>query len=285
MKKGKIAVITACAVVLILGGIIGLSKVFETSWQNENTVENSLDAQIIENSEMKIDYPYTISEKSLTEEEYPNIISYQEAANIAGEAILYLSGVTEHQKVAGEIVLKQEKHGYEKMTEDYSIITGETIYTDEYLGYSYSNIIDLDLSNETCPKYIRIYCSVNAETGEIISIFIDDYSKYGQDYYKVEEQFPLAEMRELSQSETDNTLDYINQIVDVLGWECNPVAYSMVERGSQDGLVYYVNILFDNNRIYEFKISNEDGIVEKGSLLSVDWSWMPAGAFDFTYIN
>ena len=64
-KKGKIAVITACAVVLILGGIIALSKVFETSWQQESTVDNILDAEIVDSNESVFNYPYVSRQQAV----------------------------------------------------------------------------------------------------------------------------------------------------------------------------------------------------------------------------
>lgn len=77
-------------------------------------------------------YPYTVSEKSLNAEDYSGITSYQEAANIAGEAILYLSGVTEHQKVAGEINL--DIFGYGIANEGTDLSKG-IIYNESYLHH------------------------------------------------------------------------------------------------------------------------------------------------------
>lgn len=271
MKNKKIISLTVFAVVLVLAGILGLSKLFENGWQNENTIDNSLDAEIIENSEIKIDYPYTVSEKSLNAEEYPDIISYQEAANIAGEAILYLSGVTEHQKVAGEINLDIFGYGIANEGTDFS---NGIIYKESYPRYWYSNGIEIDMSDELCPKWINLSCAINAKTGEIVGIGLEDYSQNGQDYLKIDTEYMsnVWKVNQLSQNEIDNTLDYINQITDVLGWECKPVSYRMEERGTQYGMTYMADIMFDNGRGYLFEICNEDGNLKKGSLIGMFWN-------------
>ena len=271
MKNRKIALLTVLSVVIVAVGILGLSKLFETGWQNENTVDNSLDAEIVENSEMKIDYPYTISERSLNAEEYPDIISYQEAANIAGEAILYLSGVTEHQKVAGEINLDIFGYG---IANDGTDLSNGISYKESYPRYLYSSGIEIDMSNELCPKWINLSCAINAQTGEIVGIGIADYSENGQDCLKIETEYMpnVWKVNKLSQSEIENTLDYINQIVNVLGWECEPVAYHIEERGTQYGMTYMADVIFDNDRGYLFEICNEDGNLKKGSFIGMIWN-------------
>lgn len=271
MKSNKIISTTIAMVAAILIGLLGLSKIFEISWQRENTVDNSLDAEIVENSEMKIDYPYIISENSINVEEYPNIISYQEAANIAGEAILYLSGVTEHQKVAGEITLDIYGHGIANEGTD---LSEGIIYKESFPRYCYNSQIEIDMSDELCPKYIRLYCAINAETGEIVGIGLEDYSKKGQDYIKIDTEYMpnTWKVNKLSQNEIDNTLDYINQIADVLGWNCKPVSYRMEERGTPYGMAYMADIMFDNGKGYLFMICNEDGNLKKGSLIEMVWN-------------
>lgn len=271
MKNKKLITITVCLVSAVLIGMFGLSKFFENSWQQEKTVDNDLNAEIIDNGEMKIDYPYTVSERSLNSDDYPNIISYQEAANIAGEAILYLSGVTEHQKVAGEINL--DVFGYGIANEGTDLSNG-IIYKQSYPRYWYSSEIEIDMSDELCPKYIRLNCAINAETGEIVGIGLEDYSEHGQDYIKIDTEYMpnTWKVNQLSQNEIDNTLDYINQITDVLGWECKPVSYSMEERGTPYGMAYMADIMFDNGNGYLFVICNEDGNLKKGGLIEMAWN-------------
>ena len=58
MKNRKIISLTIFAVVLVAVGIIGLSKLFETTWQNENTVDNSLSAEVVDDAETVFNYPY-----------------------------------------------------------------------------------------------------------------------------------------------------------------------------------------------------------------------------------
>ena len=95
MKNKKIIPITVCLVAMVLVGMLCLSKFFETSWQRENTVDNGLTAEINSKKENSavINYPFVMDNNSIKPEAFSNIISCQEAVNIAGEAILYLSGI------------------------------------------------------------------------------------------------------------------------------------------------------------------------------------------------
>lgn len=58
MKNKKLIAITVCLVAAVLIGMFGLSKFFETTWQRENTVDNSLSAEITEDNETVFNYPY-----------------------------------------------------------------------------------------------------------------------------------------------------------------------------------------------------------------------------------
>ena len=58
MKNRKVALLTVLSVVIVAAGILVLSKLFENGWQNENTVDNSLDAEIVDSSESVFNYPY-----------------------------------------------------------------------------------------------------------------------------------------------------------------------------------------------------------------------------------
>ena len=50
MKNKNIISLTIFAVVLVAAGMLGLSKFFENAWQRESTVDNNLNAEIINNS-------------------------------------------------------------------------------------------------------------------------------------------------------------------------------------------------------------------------------------------
>ena len=183
MKNKKIVPMTIAMVAVVLIGMLGLSKAFEITWQQENTVDNGLTAEINSKEENSavINYPFVMDNNSIQPEAFSNIISCQEAVNIAGEAILYLSGITEHQKIPGQLSLLKQR----RVVVNNSKTADETgtIIKDRhtYIRYSYSLRADTDLSDEDCPKYIQVNCVIDAEKGEIISILIEDYSKYGQD--------------------------------------------------------------------------------------------------------
>ena len=273
MKNKKIIPITVCLVAMVLVGMLCLSKFFETSWQRENTVDNGLTAEINSKKENSavINYPFVMDNNSIKPEAFSNIISCQEAVNIAGEAILYLSGITEHQKIPGQLSLLKQR----RVVVNNSKTADETgtIIKDRYnyIRYSYSLRVDTDLSDEDCPKYIQVNCVVDAEKGEIISILIENYSKYGQDYQKIKDEYMpyVTEKRELTQSEIDRNLDYINQIINAFGWTAEPVSYKMTEQTTPYGKVYNADILLDNGEAYVFMICSEDGIMEKDSLIAV----------------
>ena len=63
MKNKKIISLTIFAVVLVAVGILGLSKVFENGWQNENTIDNSLDAEIMDAGESVFNYRFITPEE------------------------------------------------------------------------------------------------------------------------------------------------------------------------------------------------------------------------------
>ena len=117
MKNKKIIPLTIAMVAVVLIGMLGLSKFFETTWQNENTVDNSLSAEVVDDIETAFNYPYINKEIAENMEEKnwfveamlrrdsfdsipvpENAITYQQAANIIGDAITYACGFTGHQK-------------------------------------------------------------------------------------------------------------------------------------------------------------------------------------------
>ena len=59
MKNKKIIPLTITIVAVALMVMLGLSKFFETSWQNENTVDNVLSVNTNKSDELSnFDYPY-----------------------------------------------------------------------------------------------------------------------------------------------------------------------------------------------------------------------------------
>ena len=105
MKNKKLIPITVCLVVAVLVGMLGLSKFFETTWQNENTVDNSLSAEVVDDVETIFDYPFVIDNGETIDWDNKYMttppegaITWQQAANVAGETLKYMFGYTDHQK-------------------------------------------------------------------------------------------------------------------------------------------------------------------------------------------
>lgn len=202
MKKGKIAIITACAVVLILGGIIALSKVFETSWQKESTVNNSLDADITD-AETSFDYPYITYEEAgkIAEKDFfitamlrnykndyipvpDGAITYQQAVNTVGEAVTYTTGLMGHQKNTsfihccerqiGHIYSKNDPVARHRLGYDY-------IYRDVQNGpvktvYCYNNFNEQLFDENGSFVDTAVSALVDVFTGEIYELDIN-YNK------------------------------------------------------------------------------------------------------------
>ena len=116
MRNKKLIPITACLVAAVLIGMLGLSKFFETSWQQENTIDNNLNAEIVDSSESLYNYPYISPEEAMAKGSqimFSDILFYdtqdivlseeigiscQEAVNKVGEDIKYLTGFKNHTK-------------------------------------------------------------------------------------------------------------------------------------------------------------------------------------------
>ena len=182
MKNRKIALLTVLSVVIVAAGILGLSKFFETCWQNENTVDNSLDAEIVDSSESVFNYPY-INAQMLENDKNSfwnniigitsdivsvpeNAISYQEAVNTAGEAIQYITGYMNHQK-ATAFVDCQMWTRYLGVNSPL-VSNEESVNTDETLTvYKY---VFLEDANNDKHFEVDIYATVDPFTKEIYSI-------------------------------------------------------------------------------------------------------------------
>ena len=185
MKNKKLISITVCLVAAVLVGILGLSKFFESTWQNENTVDNSLDAEIVDSSESVFNYPYITAQMLENDKSLPwnniigitsdvvpvpeNAISYQEAANIAGEAIQYITGYMNHQK-ASAFVDCQLWHRYisDNSPLDFSV---DKVHSEELTVYKYVILEDTDNDKHF---EVDIYATVDPFTKEIYSINFKD---------------------------------------------------------------------------------------------------------------
>ncbi len=115
MKNKKVISLTVLLIGTVIVGVIGLSKLVESSWQTTAGKENHLtvNKDNLQTEESTFDYPYVnysqlnaedkelyktfehISDSILPENKE---FTYQQVANKLGEAIKYLTGYTEHQK-------------------------------------------------------------------------------------------------------------------------------------------------------------------------------------------
>lgn len=175
MKNKKIISITVCLVAAVLVGMLGLSVFFESTWQHTEQTDNNLSVEIVEDVESVFDYPYKrgieVSEDDLERLQmnlilaYPlkdfsnDMISYQQASNIAGEVLKFIYGCTEHQTDIAIIELID----FAKMYDEEDI----EVYYKEFYLYGYR--IAYDNKSE-----LEYQCGVDPYTGDVIYIFSRD---------------------------------------------------------------------------------------------------------------
>lgn len=129
MKTKKVIALTIAIVVVVLVGVLGLSRIFEVSWQNTGESENNLnvDESNLNRETIVIDYPYymlndyTVFQDKAFEDVYADVCgmykrtsdeydylfkdftvpqghyNHQDIANMCGEAIKYLYGRSDLQ--------------------------------------------------------------------------------------------------------------------------------------------------------------------------------------------
>lgn len=167
MKNKKIIPLTITIVAVALMGMLTLSKFFETTWQNENTVDNVLNVNTNKSDELSnFDYPYldyeglinSIDKKVIEKYKvfiedpakkfiydkgwmYPDIetkISYQDVANICGEYFKYSLGISEQSAFPSYIQLYDELDGwvysYWYIGDEFTLIAYIDINTGEFKG-------------------------------------------------------------------------------------------------------------------------------------------------------
>ncbi len=206
MKNKKIVYLTAIAVALVLVGILGLSKVFENGWQNENTIDNSLDVNesnlypesinidypfymlndhdIYENSEFKQRYPQIIKMYERIEEKpdymFDNSIAsktnftHQDIANNCGEIIKYLYGRADLQNNKAAVLF-----GY--FTEENKNLLVRYWYKDEF--EIFFNPISGEIEDLEC-----------LAQGGTIKEDATDTSEWTQDYYTDDVKLDIEQM-------------------------------------------------------------------------------------------
>lgn len=256
MKKGKIAVITACAVVLILGGIIGLSKAFETSWQRENTVDNSLSAEITEDNETAFNYPYLAVNEVNSLDDVPDeiqkmycpyylnagvvesykgirqqedMMSYQDISNKAGEFLKDALGIVQHTNSAAMLI--------------YDNTDSENVH------YKYFYCAD----NET---YTVIYFfTMDAATGRIK--YIETHDSRAVNNHKTSEKLSVTRQEE------ENIISVVNDYLILLDFKY-PIKKYYIEAKtypySENARQYTVYIRFENTPVYyQMNVREENG--------------------------
>ncbi|MBQ7902148.1 MAG: hypothetical protein IJ362_00280 [Oscillospiraceae bacterium] len=263
MKSNKIISTTIAMVAAILIGVLGLSKIFETTWQQENTVDNSLNIEINETENNVFDYRYTNiamfkQEPSSVEypmnwaienyieefEKYiiksgindkPAAISYQQAVNIAGETIKYAIGFTDHQNTVAFVERVPRiniKYKYTDNIDETEELYTETLDTYECMFMVYYE----DVPTPTTPfrevKHIEIVVYIDAQTGKVLEIKIRDY-RYDRE--NVDTGFvseSVLDYRTVPSPLKEQLLSDVENILDI----CNPGEvinrYSIVELDS-----------------------------------------------------
>ena len=187
MRNKKIIPLTIAMVAVVLIGMLALSKFFETSWQRENTVDNSLDAEIADSNESVFNYPYVSRQQAVDDGYSPAyeplecveqggsvykdyMTDIQTAVNTAGENVKYLTGFTAHQTIP---VMAQLING---------IFTDDGIY-----WITFYNYLLYDTSEPVGSDYVRSYDAfIDAVSGKVITLSIGYY--FGENMY----QFPAG---------------------------------------------------------------------------------------------
>ena len=194
MKNKKIISLTIFAVVLVAVGILGLSKLFENGWQNVEQIDNKLDVEIIDSVENVFDYKYVTFENMeclekvnwFVDDKYKTdcffreqilplpdgAISYQDAANIAGNAITYTTGETSHQKNTAYLNIVPQFIG-KAYNANKELIHFNIVGYDDIDSLAQMDIFYYQSFNETIPQEektvsdIEFSVGIDVYTGEI----------------------------------------------------------------------------------------------------------------------
>ena len=246
MKNKNIISLTIFAVVLGAAGMLGLSKFFENAWQRESTVDNNLNAEIINNSKSVFNYPYAryVEMEKEDKQKYDlyyeegvnyyvtprnNEFGYQDAVNVFGETIKYLTGGTSHQKSA-TIVELEEYSRFGMDTANYKIAyiennTGFKMYIDDY-------------------------------SKEITSLFIDDLENYSTHY--ISNQITVIDTPAEKEKLMNSAFQYANE----LGIDKIIIAYRLekllrMDPSGETDIVNTVLLMTDDNRYLRFRMDDE----------------------------
>jgi len=250
MKNKKLIPITFCLVVAVLAGILGLSKFFETTWQQENTVDNSLNAEIDNSKEESIiNYPYENytrldSERKTIYDDYfyhisdtiipqkNNDFTYQNAVNITGETIKYLTGYIDHQK--DETVIELTDHQSFLPDRDVDFYTSKFVKEYENKTVIFGSMID-DATKEIWHIYYEELPPGRTTTSHA---------------YKLEYNYTAEQEKEAVQT----ALQYIQEIAPSLQF----TAYELQTGDDSNGnLIFNIVFAMENQQSVAIMITDE----------------------------
>ena len=287
MKNSKIISLTVAIVAVVLIGILGLSKVFETAWQKENTIDNSLSAEIAEQNpysnleQTDLDYPFLTFEEFMKKSDeqvyiryrdhldplwksqldwavrkrenqkyyYPetDMFTFQEIANKCGEIAKFIVGYTEQTKMPAVISY------YPADCTDGLERVGEGY---DFTGQSYFYYKFLNEDKDKALDFV-----VNAVTGEIITMCIDGeilINYIGELEYYYHQSEPSAEICNLLDERA-------NHIFEVLGVQDNVENRNYYFKGAFEHTLYnggcykyYVETVFSNGDIKTIEFLSDD---------------------------
>ena len=202
MKNKKIIPLTIAMVAVVLIGMLGLSKFFETTWQNTGESENNLDVDESNLQKQTIfDYPYIIDNGQTIDWDNQYMItpsqgtlSWQQAANIAGETIKDMFGITDHQKSTAKMCY------YNRPYTENIRFSGTTYY---YIS-EWDKEIDGDIQKVNAWAYIDAY------TGEVLLLnYVNETEK--TERANVEWQVPTDNIKKKLLKDTNDILIYLGK--------------------------------------------------------------------------
>ena len=180
MKNKNIVSLTVAIVAVVLIGMLGLSRIFETTWQQENTVDNSLNVDSDKLDEISnFDYPYIDYEglcnttDETIKERYNQVINAfmpqykderltaktdttittQQVANICGEYFKYTLGVTEHSAFPAFVTFLKSEVDYDRSTFFYLYFSDRGFSLNAWLDSSTGEILEMSSSGPILIEY------------------------------------------------------------------------------------------------------------------------------------
>ena len=287
MKNKKTITITVAIVAVMLLCILGMSRIFETTWQQENTVDNSLSAEIADTNiynnleQSEFDYPFLTQEDCINGKDeaayiryrdaidplwksqmswaiekrenrkyyYPQegMLTFQEVANKCGEIAKYIVGYTEHTKLPAVIV-------YYPADNDEGLSRVNTGY--DFTGEPYFYYFFLNENQDKSLQFI-----INAITGKVIWMNVDgeilvDYIE-GLDYYYCFSE-PSSEINLELEEQTEHAMKVLG--VNNKTVERNYFFNGAIWRQKFDGgcYIYHTEYIMENGDVLTMRFITAD---------------------------